>query len=244
MTGVKRSIPNIISLLNLSCGVLSLYFSSQEAGMVAAAWLILLAMVFDFLDGFAARLLKAYSAVGKELDSLSDLVSFGVAPALLLMQSLKTELFTGDPILMQYLAYSLLLIPALSALRLARFNMDERQHSHFIGLPTPANALLLVSLFMLQWQIHLPAGLSLLQGNAIAVCAVSLFAALLLNSALPMFSMKPDFRNTALTLLQSSVLLIGIAGFAAAGFAAIPFVMLVYGLAGSVFRKVYLKAGV
>ncbi len=139
---IVSKIPNTITLMNLVSGcvavIMAFKFNEVTGGLPAWGWAMIwigAAAVFDFLDGLAARTLHAYSELGKELDSLSDLVSFGVAPAMLMYNFLT--LYTSA----SWMAYLVLLIPAMGALRLARFNIDERQHTSFIGLPIPANAI-------------------------------------------------------------------------------------------------------
>jgi len=135
---IVKHIPNSITSLNLVSGCISIVFA-LNGQYSAAALFILLAAIFDFMDGFAARLLKAYSPIGKELDSLADIVSFGVAPGMIIFQFMKELSETsGDP---YWIAWFAFLIPVFSALRLAKFNLDERQTTSFLGLPTPANAL-------------------------------------------------------------------------------------------------------
>lgn len=135
---MTKHIPNAITCLNLAAGCVAIVLAFQGQ-LHGAALFILAAAVLDFLDGLAARLLHAYSPMGKELDSLSDVVSFGVAPAMLLFVGLKTAaLSTGAS---EAWAWMALLLPVASALRLAKFNLDERQSSVFLGLPTPANGL-------------------------------------------------------------------------------------------------------
>ncbi|MDZ7775883.1 MAG: CDP-diacylglycerol--serine O-phosphatidyltransferase [Bacteroidales bacterium] len=132
--------PNVITSLNLICGVLAVLLASQGY-ITIAAWFIVLAAVMDFLDGMAARVLKAYSEVGEQLDSLADLISFGLAPAVLLFQ-LITHALEGSG-LSEYpeIAYAVILLPLFSALRLARFNTHDTQKSSFLGLAVPASAL-------------------------------------------------------------------------------------------------------
>ena len=149
---MKRHIPNFITSLNLASGFIALIFAFS-GDLLTASWLILAAMVFDFLDGFSARLLKAYSEIGKELDSLADVVSFGVAPAVILYQlltgalSVSTPLF-ADGVVLKDLVVILIpvLMPVCGALRLAKFNIDTTQTTSFKGLPTPANALAVISI--------------------------------------------------------------------------------------------------
>ncbi len=138
MKQLLRNLPNLLTLGNLTAGalgILAVFHRGAEAGI----FFIALGAAFDFMDGFAARLLKADSAIGKELDSLADMVSFGLLPGFIVFNCLVTVL----PPEVQYLKYIALLVPVFSALRLAKFNIDENQKEDFIGLPTPANAFLL-----------------------------------------------------------------------------------------------------
>ena len=135
---IKRAVPNTLTALNLFAGAVSVpvFFAGNfEIG----AWLIVLAAVFDFLDGFAARLLNAQSPMGAQLDSLADVVSFGFAPSVAIFCFMRSR--TMQPDWMVYCAFA---IVVFSALRLAKFNVDTRQSDEFFGLPTPANALALV----------------------------------------------------------------------------------------------------
>ena len=129
---MKRHIPNTLTLLNLFSGCLGIYFVFQGE-LIMASYAIWLAAIFDFLDGFSARLLKVTSAIGKELDSLADMVTFGVLPAFMMM-SLVTDAPSG------YLRFIPLIIALFAALRLAKFNTDESQSNSFVGMPTPAVA--------------------------------------------------------------------------------------------------------
>lgn len=143
MNDIVRNIPNCVTLLNLVSGVMALIcaFHGLEPWWGLQGWqwsaiFIGIGAVADFLDGFFARLLKAYSELGKELDSLSDLVSFGVAPALLTF-----NVMAGLPGVEPWLKWIVLIVPAVAAVRLARFNIDVRQTTYFIGMPVPANAI-------------------------------------------------------------------------------------------------------
>lgn len=142
MKNIKTYIPNTITCLNLLCGCVAVFLAfhsgTQVMGLHAFEWawiFIGAAAVFDFCDGLSARLLGAYSPMGKELDSLSDLVSFGLAPAFLVMNAM---IDAGAPSGVSFIA---LFIALMGALRLAKFNVDTRQATSFIGLPIPANAL-------------------------------------------------------------------------------------------------------
>ena len=178
---MKKFIPNSITLLNLLCGSVAVVYAAG-GGFFAVWMLCILASVFDFFDGFAARKLGAYSEIGKELDSLSDLVSFGLAPTVALMTYFKTFL----PDAPEILAYIPLVIVACSALRLAKFNLDERQTKSFLGLPTPACGLLVVSLLACNAQIL---------STVWFIPVLSVVLAALLISEIPMFSMKQRSRR-------------------------------------------------
>lgn len=143
---MKKHIPNAFTMMNLFSGCIALTMAFSENFLGVVIW-VLIAAVFDFFDGFAARLLGVSSPLGKELDSLADVVSFGVAPAsavfVLLRNFSAYPLCLGD--LSLYLPFTAYLIPVFSALRLGKFNLDEKQTSSFLGLPTPANALFWIS---------------------------------------------------------------------------------------------------
>lgn len=153
---IKRHIPNLLTLSNLFCGILAVKVGF-EGNFHLAAGFIILGAVFDFFDGFAARLLKVSNEIGKQLDSLADMVTFGVAPGVVMFSLLNAILnpmvqsclvggtFPADNGLIYYLVpYLAFLIPLASAIRLAKFNVDENQSDKFIGLPTPANSLFFI----------------------------------------------------------------------------------------------------
>ena len=167
--------------MNLLCGVLGVIFTFQGA-LDLAFYLMILAAVFDFLDGFAARMLNAYSPMGKELDSLADLISFGLLPALMIHRRLVEGGMTG------FWIYVPVIICIFSALRLAKFNVDDRQSENFLGLPTPACAMWCGSLiYAADRGVMTVAGL--LSERYIMIIAPVVLA-LLLVSEIPMFSMK------------------------------------------------------
>ena len=138
---MSKHLPNLFTLINLSLGFFSILLSSQ-GNFSSAALLILFASIADFLDGFIAKKLNAVSDLGKQLDSLSDMITFGVSPSILMYYFLLELPQTISP----YSNYLVVLIPIFSALRLAKFNIDANQDQNFKGLPTPANALFFASL--------------------------------------------------------------------------------------------------
>ncbi|GLU51942.1 CDP-diacylglycerol--serine O-phosphatidyltransferase [Dyadobacter frigoris] len=138
----NRHIPNVLTCLNLLCGCVGVVEAFHN-NIVISCWLIGIALIFDFFDGFAARLLKVSSPIGRDLDSLADMVTFGLLPSIIIYQLLMQSI----PDLMGiWKAYPAFLIAIFSAIRLAKFNNDPRQSDSFIGVPTPAVALLIASL--------------------------------------------------------------------------------------------------
>ena len=178
-----KRVPNIVTCLNLYAGCLSCVMSLVYGNYIGAFIFILLAACFDFLDGFVARLIKAYSPIGAQLDSLADVVSFGLAPGFIVYSFLSTS-SVGVPYSanVPFLAF---LIPVFAALRLAKFNVDTRQSSSFLGLPVPANGLF--------WGALIPS-IPLTDTNhafsTIFVVALIVLFCLLMVSELPMFSLK------------------------------------------------------
>lgn len=195
MRGIITFIPNLITLLNLAAGTTATILA-LEGDLGTAAIFIFVAGLFDFLDGFSSRLLKAYSDIGKELDSLADVISFGIAPSMILLGLMKLAVYGNIITLNEAIVkgewawlFTALLIPAFSAYRLAKFNTDTRQTVNFLGLPTPSNAFI--------W-----AGFGLMSGfsgneellvylftpNNLLFLAI--ITSLLLVSEIPMFSLK------------------------------------------------------
>ena len=143
---MRKQIPNIVTLLNLLSGCIAIVMAFNGNFMAAFIWIVI-AATFDFLDGFVARFLGASSKLGVELDSLSDVVSFGVAPSVAVFILLQDFAVLPEQLLPigNFIPYTAFLLPACSAYRLAKFNIDERQTTSFIGLPTPANGMFWIS---------------------------------------------------------------------------------------------------
>ena len=183
---MKRQIPNLITLCNLICGVIAILYAIK--GQVAtAAVFILLGIFFDFFDGLTARLLHVASPLGKELDSLADVVTSGVAPCFILYTILGELAPEG------FLPWVSLLMPAFSAYRLGKFNLDERQHQSFLGLPAPANALIWVGLGLAYCEVTDTECFGKVTAPILAV--LSLITDVLLISEIPMFSLKFNFKE-------------------------------------------------
>lgn len=179
------TVPNMLTLANLLAGAAAIVATLQYHAYETAFWLIIAAAVCDFFDGFAARLLRQVSPLGVQLDSLADDISFGLAPSIVMFDiyANSSSLYNFSAEVMAPLKYGVLIIAAFSALRLAKFNIDTTQSSEFTGLPTPANALMLMSLGVLveQGVVTIPQEVVLL---------VSLISALLLVSPIRMFALK------------------------------------------------------
>lgn len=201
MISYFKHLPNLLTLANLFCGCLGILLA-REFPLYAPAYFVWLACVFDFFDGFVARALNSASPIGKELDSLADMVSFGVLPSITMYTWLQNSA-PGNPI-----AYTAFLIALFSALRLAKFNIDENQKDSFIGLPTPANALFITGL------IFLSAPFDILTTSTLGLAITTVVFSLLLVTPVNLFALKFNnftWRDNKLrfTFIGLSVLLLG-----------------------------------
>ena len=201
---MKKQIPNTITLMNFLCGVLSIVALLEWEQPLLASVFILCGAFFDFCDGLTARALKVSGAIGKELDSLADVVTFGVAPSLiasfLLLENKNNYEFLN--IAGSFICYIPLFMAIMSCYRLAKFNIDERQSLSFIGLPTPANAIIWLSIPIINhlytnklqlWGINSDELHSLFyntMNNPYFILIISVILAILLVSELPLFSLK------------------------------------------------------
>jgi len=233
-----KHIPNIITFLNLISGFFAIIFASS-GDIVTSSWLILAAMIFDFLDGFSARLLKAYSVIGKELDSLADVVSFGVAPGIIMYHLLRNSLSLNASLNADFNSVNSLLLllisalmPVCGALRLAIFNVDSTQTKTFKGLPIPANALAVISVVIAghNSQSHLFNSFS---GSPFLLILFTVVLSLLMISRVPLLSMKAV--NLKLKGNEGRYILIGLvlAAFAIFRINAFPLVIPLYIIASA-----------
>lgn len=211
---IKKNIPNLFTLCNLFCGCTAIVFAF-EGNLIWSAYLVGIACVFDFLDGLVARALNVHSEIGKQLDSLADMVSFGVVPGVIVFHFLKETVrlenihgcvgceippeITAPSTLEEISPYIGFLIPIFSAIRLAKFNIDSRQSDSFIGLPTPANSILIASLGLLCfWHAGMegskyPTPFSVLVLNYNFLIPLITISSFLLIAPLPLFALK--FKN-------------------------------------------------
>tara|TARA_B100001093_G_scaffold464762_1_gene481897 strand:- start:2735 stop:3415 length:681 start_codon:yes stop_codon:yes gene_type:complete len=224
---MAKHIPNLLTISNLICGCIALYFTFHGK-LVFTAYLIGLAAVFDFMDGAAARLLNVSNPIGKELDSLADMVSFGLVPGSVVFHLLE------EGTLSQY-SFMALLIPIFSAYRLAKFNVDENQNENFIGLPTPANCLVFVSIPLIT-TFNSESIIAYLVEIPEILLIITILMSLALVSRMNMFSLK--FKNFKLQdnkfrffLITMSIILMTWLEFSA-----IPIIILLYVLISIVKR--------
>ena len=242
-----RQIPNIITSLNLLCGCIAILLAAT-GDLVSAAFFVFTGIFFDFFDGLAARLLKAHSNVGLQLDSLADVVTSGVAPAVVMVQLLSNSFFGTDISLQdffsgegwnggveRFLPFTGLLIAVASAYRLAKFNVDDRQTDAFIGLPTPANAILILSLPV----ILLYQGTTFVEGlllNPWFLMGLTFLSAFLLNAEIELFALKFKTWDLKSNLARYVFLVVSLIAILALKFIALPIIIALY-VFMSVFRR-------
>jgi CDP-diacylglycerol--serine O-phosphatidyltransferase len=228
---MKRHLPNLITLLNLACGSIAIVLT-LEGQWQWAVYLVLAASVFDFLDGFTARMLKAYSATGKHLDSLADMISFGLLPAVFIYTLFK-NLFQNLPEDANMFYYhlqwvvlaSVLLVPAFSAIRLARFNSEEDHGAFFFGLPTPAHTLFWTGIF---WQIMRSGTLFGTPMNLFFMWAIMLIMAFQMILPVPMYSLKFEHFRLRGNLIRYLLLFLALLILVICGLGGLTLVILVY----------------
>ena len=232
---IKRNIPNSLTCCNLICGCIATgcaFYGQYHYAVL----MIILGAVFDFFDGMVARALGVSSAIGKELDSLADVVTFGVAPSAIIFY-LFHEVHYPELLMpiKSVLPYTAFLMAAFSALRLAKFNLDERQHQQFIGLPTPANALFWGSL-VLGAHVFLVS----LKFNAVFLFLFMLLFCMLLVCEVPMLALK--FKNFSWTdNKEKYVFLIGCLPLLLLGTSALAAIIVWYVAVSIVFPRIVKK---
>ncbi|OFY85724.1 MAG: CDP-diacylglycerol--serine O-phosphatidyltransferase [Bacteroidetes bacterium RIFCSPLOWO2_12_FULL_35_15] len=247
---IKKHIPNAITCGNLFCGCLAIV-CAFNGNLVWSAYLVGIAAVLDFFDGFAARLLKVGGEMGKQLDSLADMVTFGVVPGVVLFQMILRgldlskegfDLIENHP----WIIYSAFIISIFSAIRLAKFNIDTRQTDSFIGVPTPANTILICSIpLIVNWDVsfsfveyNLPLNKFIL--NPYLLISLSLLMSYLLIAELPLFALKFKNFGWADNKIRYSFLIISVILLIVFQFIAIPFIIFLYiilSILNTVFNK-------
>jgi CDP-diacylglycerol--serine O-phosphatidyltransferase len=237
---IKKHIPNTITLLNLFCGCVALIFVSENQFEMAFLF-VCLGIFLDFFDGFFARLFKVSGPLGLQLDSLADMVTSGVVPGFVMYKMMLSSNAAMAEGYLQFFPYLGFIITLGSCMRLAKFNIDTRQTDSFIGLPTPANALFILSL-PLVLENYSAESLMVLEilTEKWVLLSIALFSAYILNAEIPLFALKIkkfNFKDNALQiifLISSLLLLIFL------HYLAIPLVIIFYVLL-SVINNKFLK---
>lgn len=222
------TLPNILTLCNLLCGAAAAVAALRFDNLQWPLLFIVAAAVFDFLDGFAARLFKSYSPLGKELDSLADCVSFGFAPSAILLNIYETSGGEGP------WGYLVFILAAFSALRLAKFNIDENQSTQFIGMPTPAAALLVAASGYL-------AGTGMYMINPWFVVLLAFVLSCLLVCNVPMFALKfkhYGFRGNGVRYIFAGCAVVALIIWK---ILAIPFIIMAYVAVSMVLMAVHFR---
>ena len=244
---IKKHIPNAITLLNLLSGSIAVIFA-VENNLIVAAIFVGLGIFFDFFDGLLARALNVKSEIGLQLDSLADMVTSGLVPGIVMFQLLRTA-FNGSAMEEKnwsgqgffdfgfpWLACIGLLITLASAFRLAKFNIDERQDTSFIGLPTPANTILILSLpIILEFQSTTFAVSLIL--NEWFLIGLTLFSCFILNAELPLFALK--FTNWSLkdNFVRYGFIVLSVILLVCFQFLALPMIIIAYLLISIIFKS-------
>jgi len=233
---MKKHIPNAITALNLVCGCLAIT-NAFTGELYISSILIFIAAILDFMDGAAARLLKVSHPLGEQLDSLADMISFGLAPGIILFQFVKHLNTVNESVILTenpWLFYFALIIPIFSAFRLAKFNIDTRQTDGFLGLATPANAGFFIFIVLVYFYPNLPQIINTkniilpIISNPLIMLGLGVVFSLLLVSEIPMFSLKAkslkwkgnELRFTFLGIFFLLLILLNITAF--------PIILLIY----------------
>ena len=230
MNKIKKNIPNLITISNLVCGLLAIIFAFQGSFTTSSIF-VFLGALFDFSDGLIARILKVNNEIGKQLDSLCDLITFGAAPGFILfnfMFYLENQILLRYAVQKDYLFFPssiALLIPIFSAYRLAKFNVTDKQSTDFIGLPTPALAIFIASI------PHINFNLFPMFTDIKLISLIAIIMPFLLVIKAPFMSLKfkkKDGLNSKVNLLRISLILISTIFLFVFGLTAIPFIVILY----------------
>lgn len=247
---MRKQIPNIITSLNLLCGCVAIIFA-VSGDLISATFFAFAGIFLDFFDGLVARLLHAQSQVGLQLDSLADVVTSGVVPGIVMVQ-LLSQAFTGANMeittlfndslsqssWIHFMPFTGLLIAVASGYRLAKFNVDTSQKTSFIGLPTPANTLLILSIpLILNFQAT-PALKTFVLDPRFLI-ALTLLSCVLLNAKLPLFGLKFKTWNFKDNALRYVFLMVSVLLLAFVKFMAIPIVIFLYILVSLLWKPKY-----
>jgi CDP-diacylglycerol--serine O-phosphatidyltransferase len=232
---IKKHVPNAITLINLFCGCIAIVFVS-ELDYEMAFYFVCLGIFFDFFDGFFARLFKVSSPLGLQLDSLADMVTSGVVPGYVMYKLFASSAHSHDVVGSVFIPVLGFIVTLGSCYRLANFNIDTRQTDSFIGLPTPANALFILSLpLVLKFSDSLMV-LEILTNQGVLL-VISLFSAYILNAEIPLFALKIKKFNLKDNALQIGFLLLSLLLLVFFQYLGIPLVIITYILLSIVNNK-------
>ena len=236
----KKHIPNLITLFNVFCGSVAVIFAANSNFVMAASF-VFLGIFFDFFDGLLARKLNVQTELGIQLDSLADMITSGLVPGIILFKLLSLTVNPSDAFITEewnsyfqlsgieasFLPFIALLVPMASAYRLGRFNIDEDQQTYFIGLPTPANTLMIISLpLIIEFQNNDIMNSIIL--NKWFLIGLTFLSAYLLNSKIKLFALKFNDWSFKSNSIRYVFILLGIISLIILQFAAIPLLVVIY----------------
>jgi CDP-diacylglycerol--serine O-phosphatidyltransferase len=237
----RKHVPNLITMLNLSSGVIALVYAFETNLQMAFFW-VCMGIFFDFWDGFFARISKAQSAIGLQLDSLADMVTSGVVPGVVMFKMLEgimqDEMFdlSWDSMYLVTIPFLGFIITLASCYRLAKFNVDSRQTDSFIGLPTPANALFIMSLPLIANRTESDMIFTFIS-NPYVLVSITLLSAYMLNAEIPLFSLKVKYFNWETNKIQIIFLILAILLLFFFQYLGIPLIILSYVLISAITNK-------
>lgn len=225
---LRKHIPNLFTLGNLLCGTLAV-MAAVNKYYEATAFLVVLGIFFDFLDGFLARILKVQGELGKQLDSLADMVTSGVVPGLLMFAFYEDAFNASENAsdMMIYFVFASFLLTLSAAYRLAKFNIDDKQSDSFIGLPTPAMSLFVISLPIIHATTEIEFVKELMYNNYFLI-GVMLILSVLMNARIPLFSLKFKSFGIQKNLIKYIFLLISAALIVTLHYLSVPLIIMLY----------------
>ena len=227
---IKKHIPNLITLGNLFCGTIATIYAVQ-ADFVFAGLFVILGIVFDFFDGFAARLFKVSGELGKQLDSLADMVTSGVVPGIIMLKLIEVNTINASNSFFDNSIIGISLVGLVLTLgacyRLAKFNIDTRQSDSFIGLPTPAMSLFVISLPLIQEYSNIEFALNLITNNYFLI-TITILLTYLMNAQLPLFSLKFKDYTIKNNLIKYVFLIASLLMIVFLQYISIPLIIIVY----------------
>ena len=228
---LKKNIPNLLTLGNLFCGTVATIFAVQD-NFTLAGLFVAIGIFFDFFDGFVARILNVSGELGKQLDSLADMVTSGVVPGIIMFNLLANKQtvsfnFNNELVLHSYVPFFGLMVTLGACYRLAKFNIDKKQLDSFIGLPTPAMSLFVISLPFIKEYTNFEFVQNLIDNNYF-LCMITLLLTYLMNAELPLFSLKFKEYSIKNNLIKYLFIIVSILMIIFLKYISIPLIIVVY----------------